>query len=599
MAETKITGQGTADFDWDALALDGYTKIQRSELADTYEKTLSSINEKEVIEGTVVVLTKREAVINVGYKSEGVIPVSEFRYNPDLKVGDKVDVYVECQEDKSGQLVISHRTARMHKAWIRVNDVLRTGEIITGFVKCRTKGGLIVDVFGIEAFLPGSQIDVKPIRDYDIYVGKNMEFKVVKINQEFRNVVVSHKALIEAELEEQKKQIISGLEKGQVLEGTVKNITSYGVFIDLGGVDGLIHITDLSWGRVNHPEEIVELDQKLNVVILDFDDDKKRIALGLKQLSAHPWDALDANIQVGDKVSGKVVVMADYGAFVEITTGVEGLIHVSEMSWSQHLRSAQDFMSVGDTVEAVVLTLDREERKMSLGIKQLMPDPWTAIEAKYAVATKHDAKVRNFTNFGVFVELEEGVDGLIHISDLSWQKKIKHPSEFCKVGDEMKVVVLEIDRENRRISLGHKQLEENPWDVFETIFGEGTIHQGTIVETKDKSGIVALPYGVEGICPAKHLKKEDGSNAKIDETLDFKVIEFNKESKKIVVSHTRLFEEGEDRPTTTKATEAKGGKKPAVNSTAQAVKAINQNSEKSTLGDLDALSALKDKMEGK
>jgi small subunit ribosomal protein S1 len=599
MAETKITGQGTADFDWDALALDGYTQIQRSELADTYEKTLSSINEKEVIEGTVVVLTKREAVINVGYKSEGVIPVSEFRYNPDLKVGDKVDVYVECQEDKSGQLVISHRTARMHKAWIRVNDVLRTGEIITGFVKCRTKGGLIVDVFGIEAFLPGSQIDVKPIRDYDIYVGKNMEFKVVKINQEFRNVVVSHKALIEAELEEQKKQIISGLEKGQVLEGTVKNITSYGVFIDLGGVDGLIHITDLSWGRVNHPEEIVELDQKLNVVILDFDDDKKRIALGLKQLSAHPWDALDANIQVGDKVSGKVVVMADYGAFVEITTGVEGLIHVSEMSWSQHLRSAQDFMSVGDTVEAVVLTLDREERKMSLGIKQLMPDPWTAIEAKYAVATKHDAKVRNFTNFGVFVELEEGVDGLIHISDLSWQKKIKHPSEFCKVGDEMKVVVLEIDRENRRISLGHKQLEENPWDVFETIFGEGTIHQGTIVETKDKSGIVALPYGVEGICPAKHLKKEDGSNAKIDETLDFKVIEFNKESKKIVVSHTRLFEEGEDRPTTTKATEAKGGKKPAVNSTAQAVKAINQNSEKSTLGDLDALSALKDKMEGK
>jgi len=599
MAETKITGQGTADFDWDALALDGYTQIQRSELADTYEKTLSSINEKEVIEGTVVVLTKREAVINVGYKSEGVIPVSEFRYNPDLKVGDLVDVYVECQEDKSGQLVISHRTARMHKAWIRVNDVLRTGEIITGFVKCRTKGGLIVDVFGIEAFLPGSQIDVKPIRDYDIYVGKNMEFKVVKINQEFRNVVVSHKALIEAELEEQKKQIISGLEKGQVLEGTVKNITSYGVFIDLGGVDGLIHITDLSWGRVNHPEEIVELDQKLNVVILDFDDDKKRIALGLKQLSAHPWDALDANIQVGDKVSGKVVVMADYGAFVEITTGVEGLIHVSEMSWSQHLRSAQDFMSVGDTVEAVVLTLDREERKMSLGIKQLMPDPWTAIEAKYAVATKHDAKVRNFTNFGVFVELEEGVDGLIHISDLSWQKKIKHPSEFCKVGDEMKVVVLEIDRENRRISLGHKQLEENPWDVFETIFGEGTIHQGTIVETKDKSGIVALPYGVEGICPAKHLKKEDGSNAKIDETLDFKVIEFNKESKKIVVSHTRLFEEGEDRPTATKATEVKGGKKPAGNSTAQAVKAINQNSEKSTLGDLDALSALKDKMEGK
>ena len=600
MAENKITGQGSADFDWDALALDGYNKVQRAELTDKYEATLSSINEKEVIEGTVVVLTKREAVINVGYKSEGVVPVSEFRYNPDLKVGDKVDVYVECQEDKAGQLIISHRTARMHKAWIRVNEVLRTGEIITGYVKCRTKGGLIVDVFGIEAFLPGSQIDVKPIRDYDIYVGKNMEFKVVKINQEFRNVVVSHKALIEAELEEQKKQIISGLEKGQVLEGTVKNITSYGVFIDLGGVDGLIHITDLSWGRVNHPEEIVELDQKLNVVILDFDDDKKRIALGLKQLQAHPWDALDANIQVGDKVSGKVVVMADYGAFVEIAAGVEGLIHVSEMSWSQHLRSAQDFMNVGDTVEAVVLTLDREERKMSLGIKQLMPDPWTAIESKYAAGTKHNAKVRNFTNFGVFVELEEGVDGLIHISDLSWQKKIKHPSEFCKVGDEMQVVVLEIDRENRRISLGHKQLEENPWDVFETIFGEGSVHQGTIVETKDKSGIVALPYGVEGICPAKHLKKEDGSNAKIDETLDFKVIEFNKESKKIVVSHTRTFEEGEDRPTAaSKASTAAAGKKGAGNSTAQAVKAINQSSEKSTLGDLDALSALKDKMDGK
>jgi small subunit ribosomal protein S1 len=592
MANNNLTGQGIADFDWDALAHDGYTQVQRSEYADKYEATLSSINEKEVIEGTVVVLTKREAVINVGYKSEGVVPISEFRYNPDLKVGDTVDVYVECQEDRAGQLIISHKTARMHKAWIRVNDVLRTGEVITGFVKCRTKGGLIVDVFGIEAFLPGSQIDVKPIRDYDVYVGKNMEFKVVKINQEFRNVVVSHKALIEAELEEQKKQIISGLEKGQVLEGTVKNITSYGVFIDLGGVDGLIHITDLSWGRVNHPEEIVELDQKLNVVILDFDDDKKRIALGLKQLQAHPWDALDANVSVGDKVSGKVVVLADYGAFVEIAAGVEGLIHVSEMSWSQHLRTAQDFMNVGDTVEAVVLTLDREERKMSLGIKQLMPDPWMDIEGRYSVASKHNAKVRNFTNFGVFVELEEGVDGLIHISDLSWQKKIKHPSEFCKVGDEMQVVVLEIDRENRRISLGHKQLEENPWDVFETIFGEGSVHQGTIIETKDKSGIVSLPYGVEGICPAKHLKKADGSNAKIEETLDFKVIEFNKESKKIVVSHTRTFEEGDDKPVASAA--KKGG-----NTTAQAVKAINQSTEKSTLGDLDALSALKDKMDGK
>ena len=591
----NTTLQGSADFDWDALALDGYSKIQRSELSDMYEQTLTSITEKEVVEGTVVLVTKKEVIINIGYKSEGVVAASEFRYNSELKAGDTVDVYVECQEDKSGQMIVSHRTARMHKAWIRVNDVLRTGEVITGFVKCRTKGGLIVDVFGIEAFLPGSQIDVKPIRDYDVYVGKNMEFKVVKINQEFRNVVVSHKALIEAELEEQKKQIISGLEKGQVLEGTVKNITSYGVFIDLGGVDGLIHITDLSWGRVNHPEEIVELDQKLNVVILDFDDDKKRIALGLKQLQPHPWDALDANLQVGDKVSGKVVVMADYGAFIEIAAGVEGLIHVSEMSWSQHLRSAQDFMNVGDTVEAVVLTLDREERKMSLGIKQLMPDPWSDIEGKYSVGSKHKAKVRNFTNFGVFVELEEGVDGLIHISDLSWQKKIKHPSEFCKVGDEMEVVVLEIDRDNRRISLGHKQLEENPWDVFETVFTEGSVHQGTIIENKDKSGIVSLPYGVEGICPSKHLRKEDGSNAKVEETLDFKVIEFNKESKKIVVSHTRTFEEGEDKPT---ASTSKGGsKKPAGSSTSQAVKAINQNNEKSTLGDLDALSALKEKME--
>jgi small subunit ribosomal protein S1 len=593
----NTTTQGSADFDWDALALDGYSKIQRSELSDKYEQTLTSVNEKEVVEGTVVLVTKKEVIINIGYKSEGVVAASEFRYNPELKAGDTVDVYVECQEDKTGQLIVSHRTARMHKAWIRVNDVLRTGEVITGYVKCRTKGGLIVDVFGIEAFLPGSQIDVKPIRDYDIYVGKNMEFKVVKINQEFRNVVVSHKALIEAELEEQKKQIISGLEKGQVLEGTVKNITSYGVFIDLGGVDGLIHITDLSWGRVNHPEEIVELDQKLNVVILDFDDDKKRIALGLKQLQPHPWDALDANLQVGDKVTGKVVVMADYGAFIEIAAGVEGLIHVSEMSWSQHLRSAQDFMNVGDTVEAVILTLDREERKMSLGIKQLMPDPWANIEGKYAVDSKHKAKVRNFTNFGVFVELEEGVDGLIHISDLSWQKKIKHPSEFCKVGDEMEVIVLEIDRDNRRISLGHKQLEENPWDVFENVFTEGSVHQGTIIENKDKSGIVSLPYGVEGICPSKHLKKEDGTNAKVEETLDFKVIEFNKDAKKIVVSHTRTFEEGEDRPS---ASATKGGAKKTSgggSSTSQAVKAINQNTEKSTLGDLDALSALKEKME--
>ena len=601
MAETIIP-QGTADFDWEALQLDGYNQIQRSEMSDRYEKTLTSINEREVIQGTVALITKKEVIINIGYKSEGVVAANEFRYNADLKIGDLVDVYVECREDKTGQLVVSHKTARMHSAWLRVNDVLRTGEIITGYVKCRTKGGLIVDVFGIEAFLPGSQIDVKPIRDYDVYVGKNMEFKVVKINEEFRNVVVSHKALIEAELEEQKKQIISGLEKGQVLEGVVKNITSYGVFIDLGGVDGLIHITDLSWGRVSHPEEMLELDQKINVVILDFDDDKKRIALGLKQLQPHPWDSFDTNLNVGDKVSGKVVVMADYGAFIELATGVEGLIHVSEMSWSQHLRSAQDFMSIGDTVEAVILTLDREDRKMSLGIKQSMPDPWNDIETKYAVGSKHSAKVRNFTNFGVFVELEEGVDGLIHISDLSWQKKIKHPSEFCKVGEGMDVIVLEIDRENRRISLGHKQLEENPWDIFESTFADGSIHSGTIIEMKDKSGIVSLPYGVDGICPAKHLKKEDGQNAKVEETLDFKVIEFNKELKKIVVSHTRTFEEGEDRPSSSAkpsaaAKTAKAPKKAAVSSTDQAVKAVNENTEKSTLGDFDALSELKEKME--
>jgi small subunit ribosomal protein S1 len=600
MAET-INPQGTADFDWEALQLDGYNQIQRSEMSDRYEKTLTSINEREVIQGTVALITKKEVIINIGYKSEGVVAANEFRYNADLKIGDLVDVYVECREDKTGQLVVSHKTARMHSAWLRVNDVLRTGEIITGYVKCRTKGGLIVDVFGIEAFLPGSQIDVKPIRDYDVYVGKNMEFKVVKINEEFRNVVVSHKALIEAELEEQKKQIISGLEKGQVLEGIVKNITSYGVFIDLGGVDGLIHITDLSWGRVSHPEEMLELDQKINVVILDFDDDKKRIALGLKQLQPHPWDSLDTNLNVGDKVSGKVVVMADYGAFIELATGVEGLIHVSEMSWSQHLRSAQDFMSIGDTVEAVILTLDREDRKMSLGIKQSMPDPWNDIETKYAVGSKHSAKVRNFTNFGVFVELEEGVDGLIHISDLSWQKKIKHPSEFCKVGEGMDVIVLEIDRENRRISLGHKQLEENPWEVFESTFSDGSVHSGTIIEMKDKSGIVSLPYGVEGICPAKHLKKEDGQNAKVEETLDFKVLEFNKELKKIVVSHTRTFEEGEDQPSSSTkpgaAKIAKAPKKAAVSSTDQAVKAVNENTEKSTLGDFDALAELKEKME--
>ncbi|MDB4649629.1 30S ribosomal protein S1 [Crocinitomicaceae bacterium] len=589
MATTKTT-QGTADFDWESLQLDGYSQVERSEMSDVYEKTLTSINEKEVIQGTVVHLTKKEVIINIGYKSEGVIAANEFRYNADLKVGDVVDVYVECREDKTGQLIVSHKTARMHSAWIRVNEVLKTGEVITGHVKCRTKGGLIVDVFGIEAFLPGSQIDVKPIRDYDVYVGKNMEFKVVKINEEFRNVVVSHKALIEAELEEQKKQIISGLEKGQVLEGIVKNITSYGVFIDLGGVDGLIHITDLSWGRVSHPEEMLELDSKINVVILDFDDEKKRIALGLKQLQPHPWDSLDAELAVGDKVTGKVVVMADYGAFIEIAAGVEGLIHVSEMSWSQHLRSAQDFMKIGDSVEAVVLTLDREERKMSLGIKQLMPDPWSNIDTKYAVNTQHTAKVRNFTNFGVFVELEEGVDGLIHISDLSWQKKIKHPSEFCKTGEAMEVIVLEIDQENRRISLGHKQLEENPWEVFEATFAEGTVHNGTIIEMKDKSGIVSLPYGLEGICPAKHLKKADGNNAGVEEVLDFKVIEFNRDARKIVVSHIRTHEEHAEPATSSR---------PSRKSNANNLNAINKNAEKSTLGDLDALAELKEKMDKK
>ncbi|MFK8039257.1 MAG: 30S ribosomal protein S1 [Crocinitomicaceae bacterium] len=584
-----------AEFDWYAYENDGYSETKVAELNDIYEGSLNSIIEKSVVDGTVIQLTDKEAVINVKYKSEGVIAINEFRYNPDLAIGDSVEVYVEALEDKYGQLVLSHRTARVHRAWEKVNEVLKTGEVITGFVKCRTKGGLIVDVFGLEAFLPGSQIDVKPIRDYDVYVGKNMEFKVVKINHEFKNVVVSHKALIEAELEEQKKVIIGGLEKGQVLEGTVKNITSYGVFIDLGGVDGLIHITDLSWGRVGHPEEIVTLDEKINVVILDFDDNKKRIALGLKQLQPHPWDKLDEGMNVGDTVKGKVVILADYGAFVEISEGVEGLIHVSEMSWSQHLRSAQDFLKVGDEVEAQVLTLDREERKMSLGIKQLMPDPWADIETKYPVESKHTAIVRNFTNFGVFVELEEGVDGLIHISDLSWSKKIKHPSEFCKVGDNMDVTVLELDRDNRRIALGHKQLEQNPWDVFEETFAEGTTHQGTIIDVKkDKITIVSLPYGVEGVCPKKHLRKADGESAGVDEVLDFKVIEFNKDAKKIVVSHLRTFEEGEDKPTTTKSS----GARKSSGGASSSVKANNAGNEKSTLGDLDALAALKSEMEG-
>ena len=586
----EITNSPLEDFDWDAYEK-GETAGEKSreEQEQTYDASLNTIKDKDVTEGTVISLNNREVVVNIGYKSDGIIPLNEFRYNPDLKVGDKVEVFVENQEDKKGQLILSHKKARAAKSWDRVNEALENNEIIKGYIKCRTKGGMIVDVFGIEAFLPGSQIDVKPIRDYDIFVGKTMEFKVVKINQEFKNVVVSHKALIEAELEQQKKDIIAKLEKGQVLEGTVKNITTYGVFIDLGGVDGLIHITDLSWGRVNHPEEVVSLDQKLNVVILNFDDEKKRIALGLKQLQPHPWDAFDPNLKVGDKVKGKVVVMADYGAFVEIAPGVEGLIHVSEMSWSQHLRSAQDFMKVGDEVEAVILTLDREERKMSLGIKQLKNDPWENIEEKYAIGSKHTAKVRNFTNFGVFVELEEGVDGLIHISDLSWTKKIKHPSEFCQLGDEIEVQVLEIDKENRRLSLGHKQLEENPWDVFETIFTVGSIHEGTITELLDKGAVIALPHGVEGFATPKHLTKEDGSSAKQGETLQFKVIEFNKDANRIILSHSRIFEDE------AKAESKKAAKKAAKTEDAPVAPAI----EKTTLGDLEELAALKEKLSKK
>ncbi len=583
------------DFDWE-----GYEKGEtageksREELTRTYDESLNTIKDKDVIEGTIIALNKREAVVNIGYKSDGIIPMSEFRYNPDIKVGDVVEVFIENQEDKKGQLILSHKKARASRSWERINAALANDEIIKGFIKCRTKGGMIVDVFGLEAFLPGSQIDVKPIRDYDVYVGKTMEFKVVKINEEFKNVVISHKALIEAELEQQKREIISKLEKGQVLEGTVKNITSYGVFIDLGGVDGLIHITDLSWGRVTKPSEVVQLDQKLNVVILDFDDEKKRIALGLKQLQPHPWDALDPNLKVGDHVKGKVVVMADYGAFLEIAPGVEGLIHVSEMSWSQHLRTAQDFMQVGDEVEAVILTLDREERKMSLGIKQLKPDPWENIEEKYPVGSRHTARVRNFTNFSGCVELDEGVDGLIHISDLSWTKKIKHPSEFTQVGNDIEVEVLAIDKENRRLSLGHKQLEENPWDVFETIFTVGSVHEGTIVEMLDKGAVVALPYGVEGFATPKHLVKEDGTTAAVDEKLPFKVIEFNKETKRIILSHSRIFE---DEARAEARTERKPKRQPrkAEAEAPVAAPAI----EKATLGDLEALAALKEKLSGK
>ena len=572
------------DFNWEEFENGSLSAASKENLEKAYDETLNKIQEHEVVEGSVISVDKKEVVVNIGYKSDGIIPASEFRYNPDLKVGDKVEVYVEDQEDKKGQLVLSHKKARLSKSWEKINEALDNDEVIQGYIKCRTKGGMIVDVFGIEAFLPGSQIDVHPIRDYDVFVGKTMEFKVVKINQEFRNVVVSHKALIEAELEAQKKEIISHLEKGQVLEGTVKNITSYGVFVDLGGVDGLVHITDLSWGRVSDPHEVVELDQKINVVILDFDEEKKRIALGLKQLTPHPWDALDANLKVGDHVKGKVVVIADYGAFVEIQPGVEGLIHVSEMSWSQHLRSAQEFLHVGDEVEAVILTLDRQERKMSLGIKQLKEDPWETIETKYPVGSKHTAKVRNFTNFGIFVELEEGVDGLIHISDLSWTKKVKHPSEFTTVGSMIDVVVLEIDKENRRLSLGHKQLEENPWDKYEKIYVPGSVHEGTITEMMDKGAVVTLAEGGEGFATPKHLQKEDGSQAKQGEVLPFMVIEFAKETRRIILSHSRTFEDVKDDVVKThRHAPRKQSEAPAINNVAAGT----------SLADLDVLAKLK------
>ena len=580
-------------FDWDAFENDGFDAGEKAANEESYTKSLSRINENEVVEGTVTAINKREVIVNIGYKSEGVISINEFRYNPDLAVGDTVEVYVENAEDKKGQLILSHKRARAIKSWDRVNEAFEKDEIVKGYIKCRTKGGMIVDVFGIEAFLPGSQIDVKPIRDYDVYVNKTMEFKIVKINQEFRNVVVSHKALIEAEIEAQKADIIAKLEKGQVLEGTVKNITSYGVFVDLGGVDGLIHITDLSWGRISHPEEVVKLDQKINVVILDFDDTKKRIALGLKQLSPHPWDALDPNLKVGDKVKGKVVVIADYGAFVEVQPGVEGLIHVSEMSWSLHLRSAQDFLKVGEEVEAVILTLDREERKMSLGIKQLKPDPWASITEKYPINSKHIAKVRNFTNFGVFVELEEGVDGLVHISDLSWTKKIKHPSEFTSIGEPLEVVVLEVDQENRRLSLGHKQLEENPWNEYENTYSVGSVHEGTVTALVEKGATITLADGVTGFCSNRNLVKEDGTTAKEGETLPFKVTEFNKGSKKITLSHTRTYEEIKREEAKKEARE----KESEANTTQKAVRKLKDNLEKTTLGDISDLADLKSRLE--
>lgn len=584
-------------FDWDSFQSASTETAEQKEASKTaYEGTFGSVKEKEIVTGKVTSITKREVVVNVGFKSEGVVPVSEFRYNPDLKVGDEVEVFVENQEDRNGQLLLSHKKACAARSWERVNTALANDEVVKGYIMSRTRGGMIVEIFGIESFLPGSQIDVKPIRDFDVFVGKTMEFKIVKVNEEYRNVVVSHKALIEAELEQQKKEIISKLEKGQVLEGVVKNITSYGAFIDLGGVDGLIHITDLSWGRVNNPEEVVQLDQKINVVILDFDDEKKRIALGLKQLTAHPWDSLDQNLQVGDKVKGRVVVMADYGAFVEVTPGVEGLIHVSEMSWTQHLRSAQDFLKVGDEIEAQILTLDREERKMSLGLKQLTPDPWEDIEVRFPVGSQHSAKVRNFTNFGVFVEFEDGVDGLIHISDLSWTKKIKHPSEFTQVGAPIEVVVLEIDKENRRLSLGHKQLEENPWDVFETIFTVGSVHEGTIIEMMEKGAVISLPYGVEGFATPKHLVKEDGTQAQLDEKIQFKVIEFNKDAKRIILSHSRIFEDEQKAKRQEAASEQRRQRR--AEATASTPSFATPSVEKSTLGDIEELAALKEKLMG-
>ena len=590
MSELTKNVQPLDNFNWEEFENGMVANVSKEELDKAYDETLNKVSEHQVVDGTVISVDKKEVVVSIGYKSDGIIPASEFRYNPDLKVGDSVEVYVENAEDKKGQLVLSHKKARLSKSWDRVNAALENEEIVQGYIKCRTKGGMIVDVFGIEAFLPGSQIDVHPIRDYDQFVGTTMDFKIVKINQEFRNVVVSHKALIEAELEAQKKEIIGKLEKGQILEGTVKNITSYGVFVDLGGVDGLIHITDLSWGRVDDPHKVVELDQKINVVILDFDDEKKRIALGLKQLTPHPWDALDADLKVGDHVKGKVVVIADYGAFVEIQPGVEGLIHVSEMSWSQHLRSAQEFLKVGDEIEAVILTLDRDERKMSLGIKQLKEDPWEAIEVKYPVGSKHTAKVRNFTNFGVFVELEEGVDGLIHISDLSWTKKVKHPSEFTQVGAEIDVVVLDIDKENRRLSLGHKQLEDNPWDVFEAKYTVGSIHDGKIIELLEKGAVVSLDKDVEGFATPKHLVKEDGSQAQLNEVLPFKVIEFNKDSKRIILSHSRTFEDPQREEKKAAAKKTRTVKKDDTPK-------IENVAASTTLGDLDVLANLKAQME--